>query len=136
MFCLCGAGYALGVMNTVLDTISSDLEFDPQVGGAFVVSILLLGGAAGALGAGVFADAVGTKRAQVGGVVHHITTCDGRLFCWMKGRTAGRPHVPWEAVPHNFTNFSFLRDGGTCGALGVTGGSATLRGPTQWHHYQ
>jgi len=81
-------GYALGVMNTVLDTISSDLEFDPQVGGAFVVSILLLGGAAGALGAGVFADAVGTKRAQVinvlflivGSALSALTT--KAQFCW------------------------------------------------------
>jgi len=75
-------------MNTVLDTISSDLEFDPQVGGAFVVSILLLGGAAGALGAGVFADAVGTKRAQVinvlflivGSALSALTT--KAQFCW------------------------------------------------------
>lgn len=81
-------GYALGVMNTVLDTISSDLEFDSQVGGAFVVSILLLGGAAGALGAGVFADAVGTKRAQVinvlflivGSALSALTT--KARFCW------------------------------------------------------
>ena len=55
----------MGVLNTVLDRMSEELSFDAAVGGAVVVSVLLLGAAAGALGAGVFADAVGTKRAQV-----------------------------------------------------------------------
>lgn len=81
-------GYAMGVMNTVLDYVSHDLNFDSQVGGAVVVSVLLLGAAVGALGAGMFADAVGTKRAQVinvlflmvGGALSALTT--QAHFCW------------------------------------------------------
>lgn len=81
-------GYSMGVLNTVLDTIAGELSFDSSVGGAVVVSVLLLGAATGALGAGVFADAVGTKRSQVlnalffivGGALSAVTTKS--QFCW------------------------------------------------------
>lgn len=81
-------GYSLGVLNTVLDRIADELSFDTSVGGAVVVSVLLLGAAAGALGAGVFADAVGPKRAQVlnvlffvvGGALSAVTP--KHQFCW------------------------------------------------------
>ncbi|CAD7703448.1 unnamed protein product [Ostreobium quekettii] len=81
-------GYAMGVLNEVLDTMATELNFNKEVGGAVVVSIMLLGAAAGALNAGVFADHVGPKRAQVvnvlffviGGALSAVST--KRQFCW------------------------------------------------------
>jgi len=81
-------GYAMGVLNEVLDTMASELNFNKEVGGAVVVSIMLLGAAAGALNAGVFADYVGPKRAQVvnvlffviGGALSAVST--KTQFCW------------------------------------------------------
>lgn len=81
-------GYAMGVLNTVLGTISFELGFDYKVGGAVVTSIMLLGAAAGALGSGIVADTIGPKKAQmvnvvflvVGGAVSAVTS--KRLVHW------------------------------------------------------
>lgn len=59
------AGYQLGVLNTPLADVASDLGFHVETHGAAVVSALLLGGVFGALAAGVAADAVGPKRAMM-----------------------------------------------------------------------
>lgn len=58
-------GYQLGVLNTPLAHVASDLGFRVETHGAAVVSALLLGGIFGALAAGVAADALGPKRAMM-----------------------------------------------------------------------
>lgn len=59
------AGYQLGVLNTPLATVASDLGFRVETHGAAVVSALLMGGVIGALTAGMAADAIGPKRAML-----------------------------------------------------------------------
>ncbi|GMH45650.1 hypothetical protein BSKO_13607 [Bryopsis sp. KO-2023] len=58
-------GYALGIMNTMLDYVGEDLSFDVTLSGAIIGSAVLLGAAAGAVAGGHFADRLGTKRAQI-----------------------------------------------------------------------
>jgi MFS family permease len=59
------SGYQLGVLNTPLAAVASDLGFAVETHGAAVVSALLLGGIVGALAAGMAADAIGPKRAML-----------------------------------------------------------------------
>lgn len=88
-------GYAMGVLNTVLSRIASELSFDYNVGGAVVTSIMLLGAAAGALGSGIVADAMGPKKAQMfnvislvlGGALSAVTP--KKNVCWSLGGFSG-----------------------------------------------
>ena len=57
------AGYHLGVLNTSLTFVASDLGFSATSSGAVAVSALLVGASVGSLTAGQAADALGPGRA-------------------------------------------------------------------------
>lgn len=73
-------GYHLGVLNTALDQIAQDVGFDPTTSGAFVVSCLLLGAAAGSLTAGQLADRLGPKLALL---VNNAPLIAGSVLCML-----------------------------------------------------
>ncbi len=55
----------MGVLNTCLHFVASDLKFSETSAGAVVVSALLVGAAIGSLLAGGLADRLGPKAASV-----------------------------------------------------------------------
>ena len=71
-------GYHLGVLNTALEQIAEDVGFDPATSGALVVSLLLLGAAAGSLSAGQLADRLGPKTALL---INNAPLIAGSVLC-------------------------------------------------------
>lgn len=90
---LCGSiqfGYHLGVLNTCLEHVATDLKFSEAVG-AVVVSALLVGAAIGSLGAGGLADRLGPRTALLANNVPlllGISLCGtaGSLWTLLVGR--------------------------------------------------
>lgn len=72
------AGYTLGILNTCLDWMAGDLDFDVTKGGSIVVSAALIGASIGSLAAGQFADRVGPGKALV---VNNISLLAGSVLC-------------------------------------------------------
>ena len=58
------SGIAVVIINTMLKTLSSDLEFDKNVGGGVAAAAVFLGACVGGLVAGPFDDVTG-KYAQI-----------------------------------------------------------------------
>lgn len=86
------AGYHLGVLNTCLEWMAADLDFEVAKGGSVVVSAALIGASFGSLGAGQFADSVGPGRAMainnlsllVGSLLYSI--CPGGIWAAIIGQ--------------------------------------------------